>query len=163
MSSESPQGATPPATANYTEKMWPTLWIWVIVVGLSAAGILIFMPISPLAGYVAFAVLLVLQVVMLLTSTPTISVTPETVQVGRAQIERKYVGDVSYYYGDDATAQRGTKLNGLAYLCIRGWISPVVKIEITDPDDKTPYWLASSRNPEHFAAALGGAVPTNSN
>ncbi|WP_315915072.1 DUF3093 domain-containing protein [Arthrobacter sp. lap29] len=154
MSSQSPQSSTYAATANYTEKLWPNFWGWVIVLGLSCAGILIFIPISPTAGFVAFVVLLALQTLVLVTTTPTIAVTPETLQVGRAQIERQFVGEVSVYFGDDATDQRGIKLNGLAYLCIRGWIKPVVKIEITDPNDRTPYWLASSRNPEHLAAAL---------
>ncbi|WP_218713882.1 DUF3093 domain-containing protein [Arthrobacter sp. BF1] len=156
MSSQSTPSATSPVTANYTEKLWPNFWGWVIVLGLSAAGILIFIPISPSAGFVAFGVLLLLQIVILVTSTPTITVTPDTLQVGRAQIERKFVGEVSIHHGEDATAQRGIKLNGLAYLCIRGWIKPVVKIEITDPDDRTPYWLTSSRNPEYLAAALRG-------
>jgi Protein of unknown function (DUF3093) len=29
-----------------------------------------------------------------------------------------------------------------------------VKIEITDPADRTPYWLASTRHPDQLAAAL---------
>ncbi|MDO5754176.1 DUF3093 domain-containing protein [Arthrobacter sp.] len=163
MSSPSPQSATSPSTANYTEKLWPGFWGWVIVVGLSAAGILIFIPISPAAGYIAFFVLLIGQAALLIASTPTIEVTPETLRVGRAQIERQFVGEVTAYHGQDATDQRGTKLNGLAYLCIRGWIKPVVKMEITDPTDRTPYWLASSRNPEHLAAALRGTGPAASN
>jgi len=162
MSSESALNATPLSTATYTEKLWPNIWAWVIVLGLSSAGILILIPISPLAGYLAFAGLLVLQTVLLVLSTPKIEVTATTLQVGRAVIERRYIGEVTAYRGEDATAQRGTKLNGLAYLCIRGWINPVVKIEITDPNDATPYWLASSRNPEHLAAALG-ANPDRAN
>lgn len=158
MSSPTPQSATSPTTAIYTEKLWPNFWGWVIVLGLSGAGILVFIPISPLAGYIAFFVLLLGQTAILVASTPTISVTPDSLQVGRAHIEREFVGDVSVYHGEEATAQRGIKLNGLAYLCIRGWIKPVVKIEITDPADRTPYWLTSSRNPEHLAAALGGTV-----
>lgn len=161
MSTPSPQGATSPSTANYTEKLWPNFWGWVIVLGLSGAGILIFIPISPTAGYIAFFVLLIAQSALLIASTPTIRVTDETLQVGRAQIERQYIGAVSYYHGELATEQRGIKLNGLAYLCIRGWIGPVVKIEITDSTDRTPYWLTSSRNPEHLSAALGGAVHKN--
>ena len=161
MSSQSPHSAVPPSTANYTEKLWPNFWGWVIVLGLSAAGILIFIPISPAAGYIAFFVLLIGQAVLLIASTPTIAVTADTLQVGRAQIERQHVGEVTYYHGDDATAQRGIKLNGLAYLCIRGWIKPVVRIEITDASDRTPYWLTSSRHPEHLAAALGGGVRGN--
>ena len=54
----------------------------------------------------------------------------------------------------EATAERGTRLNGLAYLCIRGWIDPVVRIDITDPSDRTPYWLTSTRRPEELTAAL---------
>lgn len=160
MSSQSPQSATSPATAIYTEKLWPNFWAWVIVVGLSGAGILIFIPISPLAGGIAFAVLLLGLSAAMIASTPTIAVTADTLQVGRAHIERKFVGDVSVFNGDEATEQRGIKLNGLAYLCIRGWIKPVVKIKITDPDDRTPYWLTSSRHPEHLAAALRGAGRT---
>ena len=158
MSSPTPQSAASPTTADYSEKLWPSFWGWVIVGGLSAAGILIFIPISPMAGYVAFFVLLFGMSALLIASTPTIRVTAKSLQVGRAHIEREYVGEVSVYHGDAATEQRGIKLNGLAYLCIRGWIKPVVKIEITDPNDRTPYWLTSSRNPEHLAAALGGTV-----
>ncbi len=39
-------------------------------------------------------------------------------------------------------------------MCIRGWIDPVVRIEITDPADRTPYWLASTRHPDELVAAL---------
>lgn len=158
MSSPTPLSANSPATSNYTEKLWPSFWGWVIVLGLSGAGILIFIPISPLAGYIAFFVLLVGLSAALISSTPTISVTPDSLQVGRAHIEREFVGEVTAYFGDAATEQRGIKLNGLAYLCIRGWIKPVVKIEITDTTDRTPYWLTSSRHPEHLVAALGGTT-----
>lgn len=154
MSSDQALNATPISTTTYTEKLWPSFWVWVIVVGLSAAGILIFIPISEFAGYAAFVGLLVLQTVLLVVWTPKIAVTDSTLQVGRAQIEREFVGKVRAFRGEDATAQRGTKLNGLAYLSIRGWIKDVVKIEITDPADTTPYWLTSSRNPERLAAAL---------
>ena len=49
--------------------------------------------------------------VLLLMSTPVIRVTEETVQVGRAQIERKWIGEVEAYRGEDATQQRGPALN----------------------------------------------------
>ena len=37
----------------------------------------------------------------------------------------------------------------------RAWIGPVVRIEVTDPDDPTPYWVLSVRDPEAFLRALG--------
>ncbi|WP_125610949.1 DUF3093 domain-containing protein [Specibacter cremeus] len=147
-------GATPDSTVLYLEKLWPTPGIWLIVLGLSAAGILMFIPISTFAGYAAAVIMLVIQVVALLWSTPTIKVTRESLQVGRAHIERSFVGDVTAYRDAEAMAQRGPRLNGLAFLCLRGWIQHVVRIEITDPADPTPYWLASSRRPEQLAKAL---------
>jgi hypothetical protein len=35
-----------------------------------------------------------------------------------------------------------------------GWVDAVVRLEIIDPMDPTPYWLISTRNPEMFLAAL---------
>jgi hypothetical protein len=37
---------------------------------------------------------------------------------------------------------------------IRGWVSPVAKLDITDESDPTPYWLLSSRTPELLADAI---------
>ena len=41
-------------------------------------------------------------------------------------------------------------------MCIRGWIDPVVRSEITDPSDRTPYWLTSTRHPERIVEVLSG-------
>lgn len=149
-----PSPSTPTSAVLYTERLRPSIMIWVMVACLSAASTLIFIPISVEAGFIGAAVAAAIMVTLLLLSTPVIRVTPQTLQVGRAEIERRYVGNVEVYRGDDATHQRGPGLNATAYLCIRGWISPVVRIEITDPADRTPYWLTSSRHPEELAEAL---------
>ncbi|MDE8668330.1 DUF3093 domain-containing protein [Pseudarthrobacter sp. H3Y2-7] len=155
-SSAAPVPNTPSAGAPavFRERLWPNVWIWIISAGISAAGILVFAPISLATGYIAAVVLFIIIAVLLVVSTPTIMVTGETLTVGRATIERRFVGAVEAFSGKEATAQRGTQLNGLAYLCIRGWIDPVVRIEITDPSDRTPYWLTSSRRPAELTAAL---------
>ncbi|WP_284976048.1 DUF3093 domain-containing protein [Arthrobacter sp. efr-133-TYG-104] len=138
----------------YTEKLWPSAWIWIVVVGLSSAGLLMFGPISTAAAIIAALVLFALMTTMLLLSTPTISVTQDTLRVGRATIDREFVGTVEGFEKSAASAERGTRLNGLAYMCFRGWVDPVVKIEITDPADRTPYWLTSTRRPDALVSAL---------
>ncbi|MET1087223.1 MAG: DUF3093 domain-containing protein [Arthrobacter sp.] len=155
-SSAAPVPETPSTGAPvlYREKLWPNVWIWIISAGIAGAGILMFAPISMAAGYTAAAVLFAIIAVLLVLSTPAIVVTPDSLTVGRATIERRFVGAVEAFRGQDATAERGTQLNGLAYLCIRGWIDPVVKIQITDPSDRTPYWLASTRHPDRLTTAL---------
>lgn len=134
--------------------MWPALWIWIVVGGAAVASVFTFIPISVEAGIIAAVVVAAILTTLLILSTPRIRVTATELQVGRAQIERKYLGAVEAFSGTEATAQRGTELHGKAYLCIRGWISPVVRINIDDADDPTPYWLTSTRRPEQLKAAL---------
>lgn len=153
-----PAAQSPAQTVLYSERLLPAFWIWLVVAGIAGTFVLAFIPISLLTGIIVAVVAAVALTVLLLMSTPVIRVTPESLQVGRAQIERKWVGEVQAFRGEDATQQRGPALNATAYLCIRGWISPVVKIEITDPADRTPYWLTSTRHPEKLAAALQAAA-----
>lgn len=141
-------------TVLFTEKLWPGFWIWLVAAGLAGAGILVFAPISTAAGFTAAAVLFAIEAALLILSTPAVTVTTRTLQVGRASIERGLIGKVEAFREKEATAERGTRLNGLAYLCIRGWIDPVVRIEIKDPSDPTPYWLTSTRRPDELVAAL---------
>ena len=150
-----PAPKTPSDTAvMFSEKLWPNFWIWLMSAGLSGAGILVFAPISMTAGLTAAVVLFTIITVLLVLSTPSITVTGSTLRVGRAAIERRFVGAASAFRGTEATAERGTRLNGLAFMCIRGWIDPVVRIEITDPSDRTPYWLTSTRHPDKLIAVL---------
>jgi hypothetical protein len=41
-----------------------------------------------------------------------------------------------------------------AWLLIRGWIQPLVRVPIIDENDPAPYWLISSRHPQKLAAAI---------
>jgi membrane protein implicated in regulation of membrane protease activity len=149
-----PKSAPDDGAILYTEKLWPNFWIWLVSAGLSSAGILMLAPISVAVGIIAAVVLFAVISVLLILSTPTITVTASTLRVGRATIERSFIGTATAFRRAEATAERGTRLNGLAFLCIRGWVDPVVRIEITDPTDRTPYWLTSTRHPEKLVAAL---------
>jgi hypothetical protein len=118
------------------------------------ASLLVFLPISPIAGVVSAIVMYGAIVVGLIATSPVIEVTDGMLRVGRARIERSYVGAVTAHRGADATAERGVRLDARAYLLLRGWVNPVVRIEITDDADPTPYWLVSTNHPDELAAAL---------
>jgi hypothetical protein len=64
------------------------------------------------------------------------------------------VGEVEGYEGAEATTQRGPKLDARAWTLFRGYVRGVVKVEVQDPADPTPYWLVSVRNPSAVVAAL---------
>ncbi|GAA3696145.1 DUF3093 domain-containing protein [Zhihengliuella alba] len=151
---------TPDADVVYREYLWPAWWIWIIVLGAGGAGYAMLAPIGVGVGVIAGIVVAVLVTVAVLNHTLAsgrIEVTRDSLRVGRARIEREHVGEVAAFRGEDATQQRGPALNGTAFMCFRGWIDPVVTIEITDPADATPYWITSTRRPEELAAVLTGA------
>lgn len=158
-----PAAATPelPLDADpvvYEERLTPSPGVWVVALLLAGLSILVFAPIDVWIGVAAAVVFLVVEVVVLVATTPRIEVREHTLQVGRAQIERRLLGRVTGHRGDSARAQRGPLLHGLAYVTVRGWISPVVRIQIEDARDVTPYWLTSTRRPEELVAALGGRM-----
>ena len=49
---------------------------------------------------------------------------------------------------------RGPELDARAYMNFRVSVGPVVRIQITDPVDPTPYWLTSTRHPERIVEIL---------
>jgi hypothetical protein len=138
----------------YRERLWPAWWVFVATALVIPASLLVFLPISVIAGYVSAAVLYVAIVVTLVVTTPVVEVTDGMLRAGRARIERSYVGAVTAHEGADAFAERGTRLDARAWLLLRPWLSGAVRVELTDPDDPTPYWLVSTRRPRELAAAL---------
>lgn len=158
MSSSTP--LAPTSTPTYTEKLWPAWWIWVVILGAGGALALAFAPISVLWSSVVGIIFIIVASILVISSIAKIEVTPERVSVGRASIEREFIGEFSSHRRDDAFFERGRGLNGTAFMCFRGWIDPVVKMEVTDERDATPYWLVSTRHPEKFVAALEATKPT---
>jgi hypothetical protein len=138
----------------FRERLWPAWWVFLSTALVIPASLLVFLPISPEAGAVVAVALYGAIVVALVVTTPVIEVTSRMLRVGRAHIDRRFVGGVTAHTGADAVAERGTRLDARAWLVLRGWISGVVRIEIADDADPTPYWLVSTRRPEELAAAL---------
>lgn len=86
--------------------------------------------------------------------SPTIRVA-ENLSRGNLEIPLTALGKASFFTGEEARLERGPKLDARARLAIRGDIDQVVKIEISDASDPTPYILVSTRRPEELVAALG--------
>jgi hypothetical protein len=118
------------------------------------ASLLVFLPISMIAGVVSAITLEAIVVAVLLATSVAIDVDDTTLRCGKAKIERKFIGTVSGFDGQQATAELGVRLNARAWLLIRGWIPGVVRVELTDAEDPTPYWLVSTRHPAELVAAL---------
>lgn len=142
------------AAPSYRERLWPALWVFVATALVIPASLLVFLPISTTAGIVCAVALYGAIVVTLLATTPVVEVDDELFVAGRARLPRTVIAAVSAFTGAEATAQRGVQLDARAWLLLRGWIPGLVRVELDDPSDPTPYWLVSTRHPDELAAAL---------
>ena len=146
----------------YRERLWASPWVFIATALVIPASLLVFLPINPIAGPVVALVLYAAVLVLLAIGSPTIEVTGDSLVAGRARLPLSFVGAVTSYRAEQATEQRGPKLDARAWLMIRGWVSPVVRVEIDDPEDPTPYWVISTRNPDALVKAIVGAKASQS-
>ena len=139
---------------RFREKLYPSAWIFVATALVIPASLLVFLPISILAGAVVASVLYAAIIVLLVVTTPTIEVGVDELRAGRARLPLDVVSEARAAHGSDAVHERGVGLNAEAWLLIRGWIPDVVRVGLADPSDPTPYWIISSRHPDELAAAI---------
>ena len=142
---------------DYREKLWPSPWLFIVTALVIPASLLVFMPISTLAGILTGVGLYLGCVLLLILGSPSVQVADGVLTAGRARIDTSLLGEAVAFEGAEATAERGPKLDARAWLLIRGWIAPVVRIPLVDPTDPSPYWLVSSRQPQKMAAAINGS------
>jgi hypothetical protein len=141
---------------TYRERLWPAPWVFIATALVIPASLLVFLPISLPAGIAVAVGLYAAILVALIATTATIEVTASEFRAGRARMPRSVVARALPFEGADATAERGVRLDARAWLLLRGWIPGVVRVELDDPQDPTPYWLVASRHPEELADALKG-------
>jgi hypothetical protein len=142
----------------FRERVWPAPWLFLGTALVIPASLLVFLPIDFTVGIVVAVVLYAGCVGLLLFSAPLVQVTDTEFVAGRARLPRTAVGAVEAFRGADARRERGTGLDARAWLSIRGWVDPVVRVALNDAEDPTPYWLVSTRRPEELKAALEAAA-----
>ena len=128
--------------------------MYVIAAFMIPTTILVMAPIDFTLGVILSIVIYAAIVIPMFATSPTITLTETELRVGKAHINREFIGSVSAYSGNFAVAARGPELDARAWIFLRGWVNPVVRVDITDPNDPTPYWLFSTRKPEELVAAL---------
>lgn len=123
-----------------------------IVVGLPLAGELGTAPVIIAAVAITAGALWAAEAL-----APTVEVRNGVLAAGRARIPIGMLGEATIFTGDDAFIARGRGLDPAAYMLLRPGIDPVLRIDVLDPEDPTPYWLVATRHPEELARAIAGA------
>jgi hypothetical protein len=141
----------------YRERLWATPWLFISTLLVIPAVMLVFAPINLTIGIVLAIAIYAAWAIFLVATAPTIRVTKDELIAGSARIPLGLTGEPTAYRGEDAVLERGRRLDARAWLLIRGWIKPVVKVPVLDADDPAPYWLLSTRNPDQLVRVLDEA------
>ncbi|KIZ14625.1 DUF3093 domain-containing protein [Streptomyces natalensis] len=131
-------------------------WVIAVLVGVSCALILFPLGTLPmLGGLIGGAALAAVAVSSY--GSARIRVVGGALIAGDAKIPLAALGEARALDADEAVAWRTHKADARAFMLLRGYIRTAVRVEITDPEDPTPYAYLSTREPERLVAALAAA------
>ncbi|MDQ0686764.1 MULTISPECIES: DUF3093 domain-containing protein [Streptomyces] len=146
------------SAAPYEERLTaPRSWWFVsFLVGVSMALILLPFGTLPLLGGLVGGTA-VAAVAASAYGSPRIRVVGDSLIAGEAKIPVTALGDTEVLDAEEARAWRTYKADTRAFLLLRSYIPTALKVEVTDPQDPTPYLYLSTREPERLARALEAA------
>lgn len=79
-------------------------------------------------------------------------------RVGPAKLPAEVVSRTLAIPPTAKQAAMGRQLDPAAYVVHKGWIPTMAMLVLDDPDDPTPYWLISSKEPQELLEALGRPI-----
>ena len=143
--------------AAFDERLSVPLWWYLPAVGVAVLlGAEVHMGYPGLRAWIGYAVLVPLFVLAVFRMGRTrVRVEGGELRVGDAALPLRHAGRAEVVPKAGKQVALGPDLDPAAFLVHRAWIGPVVRVEVTDPDDRTPYWIFSVREPERLVAALG--------
>ncbi|MFI1678560.1 MULTISPECIES: DUF3093 domain-containing protein [unclassified Streptomyces] len=128
-------------------------WFASVLVGVAMALILLPFGTLPLLGGLVGGTA-VAAVVTSAYGAVRIRVVAGSLVVGDAKIPVSALGDAEVLTGEETRAWRSYKADPRAHMLLRAYIPTALRVNITDPEDPTPYVYISTRHPKELAAAL---------
>jgi hypothetical protein len=106
-------------------------------------------------AWTATGVLLLLMVVLFWAyGSPRVEVADGWLRAGRARISGEFLGDAKALDPEATRRVAGRDADARAYLLLRPYLKRAVQVSVRDTRDPAPYWLVSTRHPEHLVAAI---------
>ena len=138
-------------SASYSERVFPGLSFFLATLFAPAALYLIVLAFDDLWALITFVVSELAIIFLGLFAAPTLSLSSKTLSIGNVKIPTQYVKAITVVEASAQQSEKGPKLNPSAYVRFQVGVKGLLKVELNDPKDPTPYWLISSRNPDLVA------------
>ncbi|MFF7447855.1 MULTISPECIES: DUF3093 family protein [unclassified Streptomyces] len=142
--------ATPYEERLTAPRSW---WLISFLVGVSCALILLPFGTLPLLGGLVGGTA-VAAVCASSYGSLRIRVVGGSLIAGEAKIPVAALGATEVLDAEEARAWRTHKADTRAFLLLRSYIPTALRVEVTDPEDPTPYLYLSTREPQRLADAI---------
>ncbi len=148
-----------PDEVLYRETVWPSLIASLPIALIAPAVALVVTPftdfvLATLAGSFAFVICLI----ALLALSPKIRVSKTEgrihLHVNSATIDSKHIGAIELIEKQQVRNERGPSLDARSFRVFQPSVPQMLKLQVIDEADATPYWLVSTRDPKNLKAAL---------
>ena len=140
----------------FDERLWVPWWGWLLALAIAtvlAAEVHLGYP--GVRAWLPYLLIVPLGLALVgWLGRVRVRVADGELQAGRAHLPLRYVGEVDVVSGAAKRRALGPDLDPTAFVLHRGWVRSAVRLQLTDPDDLTPYWVVSTRRPEQLAALL---------
>lgn len=148
-----PQSST---SGVFAERLRVPIRWWIIAAAASGViWIAASAPLPPPAAWITTAVFATFYASGLIAyGSARVKVHDEGLTAGRARIAHRFLGVAEVLEAEEMRELSGPAADVRAFLVLRPYIRQGVRVQLTDPNDSTPYWLISSRRPATLAAAL---------
>jgi hypothetical protein len=141
----------------YRERLWPSAWIWMAGPALVAVLAIAYgAAYGALLGWAIFVPVAAASLIAIALLSPTIVVSQDGLQVGKAAIPLSSLGPCRELNSAELTLEtrRG---DATVFLALRTWATRrAVVVEVTDENDPHSSWLISTRHPQSLHAAISG-------
>jgi hypothetical protein len=141
----------------YRERVVPGPGAFIPLVLVPPTGYLTLTPINDTLGIVVGVLGAVLTAALMIWLAPVIELSQDTLKIGKANVPRSALGKAVSIPAAEAFAERGPKLNAMAFVKFQPTVKTLIKVEVIDPTDPTPYLLFSTRRPELLASQINSS------
>lgn len=142
---------------RFSERLWPSATFFIVLLLIIPAMTVLFMPQSLELGIIIGIVSYVMLVLVFMLMSRRIELRGTTLIAGHASIDTRHLGDATALDPHELRILIGHRADARAFLMVSGWVKGGIRVDITDPDDPTPYWVITTRKPQELIDAIAAS------